>query len=250
MLEIMPETKGDTLVLRASERLTAPDYEQVFIPALETVIGRHGKARLLLFLDEGFRGWEPVALRDEAAFGLRHRNDFEKIALVGGPAWAGWGARLGNVFLEAPVRTFGPGELAEALAWVGDFPDTGGDCDGQPEYELDEDALILTVRPKGRLQKEFFRAVRKRIDPVIEAKGDLNGVIIAAASFPWWESPAALIAHLRFVRDHHRSVRKVALVSDDEFARLLSRLAARFVVAEIRRFDGEDAALQWIKERD
>lgn len=38
--------------------------------------------------------------------------------------------------------------------------------------------------------------------------------MIQAGSFPGWESFAALVSHMRFVRDHHRSIGKVAAVSD------------------------------------
>lgn len=245
MLEIMPESGGNLLVLRASARLTAPDYEQLFIPVLEKVLEHHGTARVLLYLDEDFRGWEAQALWDDAAFGLRHRRDFEKIAVVGAPSWLEWGVRLGNALLEGEARTFGGDELSEALAWVSDFPAL------QPEkplpFELDEDALILTVRPGGRLRKQDFLAVKQAIDPVIERHGRLNGIRIIAPTFPFWEDFAALVSHLEFVQDHHRRVKKVALVTGDSKFRFLSRLAAHFVQAEIRQFDDEEAAWGWLK---
>ena len=73
MLELMPESRADILVLRASERLTAVDYEEEFIPLLEKLIKQYGHARVLLYLDEDFQGWEAEALWNDAAFGLKHR---------------------------------------------------------------------------------------------------------------------------------------------------------------------------------
>jgi hypothetical protein len=245
MLELLPESRADILVLRASEKLTALDYEEEFIPLLEKLIRQYGHARVLLYLDEDFQGWEAEALWDDAAFGLRHRSDFEKIAVVGAPAWLEWGIRIGNTLLEGEARTFGPDDLSEALAWVSDFPDLRHG-DGL-EFEFDEEALILTVRPRGRLRKEDFVRIKHRIDPIIDDKGMLNGLLIVAETFPWWEDFAAMITHLEFVHDHHRKIRKVALVTRDSTFRFLSGLAGHFVQAEIRQFDGEAAARRWLK---
>jgi hypothetical protein len=35
MIEIMPETEGSVLVVKATEKLTAKDYEEVFIPKMD-----------------------------------------------------------------------------------------------------------------------------------------------------------------------------------------------------------------------
>ena len=106
--------------------------------------------------------------------------------------------------------------------------------------------MILTVRPGGRLRKEDFLRIKHRIDPVIEDKGAINGLLIVAETFPWWEDFAAMITHLDFVHDHHRKIKKVALVPRDSTFRFLSGIAGHFVQAEIRQFDNEDAAREWL----
>jgi hypothetical protein len=60
-----------------------------------------------------------------------------------------------------------------------------------------------------------------------------------------------MAAHFRFVRDHHKRIRKVAVVTDSVLGSVAERLAAHFVSAEIRRFSAGDveAAKQWIMER-
>jgi hypothetical protein len=61
-----------------------------------------------------------------------------------------------------------------------------------------------------------------------------------------------VIRHVRFVRDHHRRVRRVALASDGRPAELAPRLAEHFIKAEIRRF-GDDAleeAVAWAGARE
>ncbi len=116
------------------------------------------------------------------------------------------------------------------------------------EYNLDAAHSILYMRPKSALAEDDFVNIARAVDPHIEATGGLAGVIIEAAAFPGWESLGALVAHFRLVRDHHRHVKKVAVVSDSTLVKVIESLASHFVSADVRRFpSGEtEAAKQWI----
>ncbi len=118
MLEVMPESTGKILWLRASGKLTDEDYREVFIPRLEAVIKEWGKVRLLFHLDPDFAGWELGAMWDDLKLGLKHRSDFEKMALVGAPAWADALTKLFAHFMPGEVRTFLREHLAEAWIWL------------------------------------------------------------------------------------------------------------------------------------
>lgn len=118
MIEILSETAGNVLVVKATEMLTAEDYETVFIPAIDELIQRYGKVRVALLLGETFEGWEIGAMWDDARFGIQHRNDFEKIAVIGGPNWVEWTAKLGAYFMEGHLQTFGEAAFAEAIVWL------------------------------------------------------------------------------------------------------------------------------------
>jgi len=71
-------------------------------------------------------------------------------------------------------------------------------------YNLLKDEGILILTPTGALEESDFAAVARAIDPYIEEKGDLRGLMIEAKSFPGWNDFGAFISHLRFIRDHHR----------------------------------------------
>ena len=116
------------------------------------------------------------------------------------------------------------------------------------EHDLDTVHSILYVRPKSALAAADFAEIARTVDPHIEATGKLAWIVIEAPSFPGWEGFGAVAAHLRFVRDHHRRVRKIAVVTDSPVGKLAEHLASHFVAAEIKRFpSGEtDAARQWI----
>lgn len=118
MIVVMERSQGKVLGLKASEMVTDADYKDVLIPRLESIIKEHGKARLLFEFDEKFDGYEPTALWDDSVFGIKHKNDFEKIAVVGGPNWVEWATRMSAAFMPGAVKTFAAQEIQEAWAWL------------------------------------------------------------------------------------------------------------------------------------
>jgi hypothetical protein len=118
MIEIMPESSSSALVFRATGKLTDADYKEVLIPEIEGVINQSGKARVLLHLPGDFHGWEAHAAWDDAKFGLRHRNDFEKLAVVGGAKWMEWATKIAAYFMKGEVKTFSEAQFGDALEWV------------------------------------------------------------------------------------------------------------------------------------
>jgi hypothetical protein len=93
-------------------------------------------------------------------------------------------------------------------------------------YELDRDKGILIVRPKGALDAADFDALTREVDPYIEANGELRGLMVDAPSVPGWESFGALVGHLKFVRNHHRRIARVAVVTESPILRIAPRIAA------------------------
>jgi hypothetical protein len=116
-------------------------------------------------------------------------------------------------------------------------------------HELLRERGILVLRPEGALRAEDFAALAGAVDPYIEQHGGLKGVLVEAAAFPGWESFAALVSHVRFVRDHHRRIRRIAVVTDSAVLTAAPTIASHFVSAEVRAFDARsrDAALAWIE---
>ena len=116
------------------------------------------------------------------------------------------------------------------------------------EYHLDAGNAILHLKPNSALEKADFEELAREVDPYLAGTGDLAGLIIETPSFPGWDSPGALTAHLRFVRDHHKHIRKVALVTDSAFGSVAGNLASHFLSAEVKPFPASDVqgARQWI----
>jgi SpoIIAA-like len=104
------------------------------------------------------------------------------------------------------------------------------------DYDLDTAHSIVLVRPQSRLDKDDFVKLAKVVDRQIETSGDLAGVIIDAPSFPGWEDFGSMVSHFRFVRDHQKHVKKVAVVTDSALGDVAEHLTSHFVSAEIKHF--------------
>jgi hypothetical protein len=117
-------------------------------------------------------------------------------------------------------------------------------------HELLRDEGILILRPQGPLQASDFSSLASVVDPYIQERGRLRGIMVDTDSFPGWDSFAALSSHLRFVRDHHRLIGKIAAVSDSPVLSTVPQLAKHFVKAEIRHFNANEraTALAWLRQ--
>jgi len=118
------------------------------------------------------------------------------------------------------------------------------------EAKLFREEGVVEVLPSGALKAVDFDQLAALVDPFIEAKGELKGLMIVADRFPGWDSLGALIGHVRFVREHQKLVRRVATVSDGATLTILPLLAKHFVKADVRHFPfaERDAAMEWLKQ--
>jgi hypothetical protein len=118
------------------------------------------------------------------------------------------------------------------------------------EAKLFRDEGVVEVLPSGALRAVDFEQLAALVDPFIEANGELKGLMIVADRFPGWDDFGALVGHVRFVRDHHKLVRRIATVSDGAMLTLLPQLARHFVKAEVRHFPfaERDGAMAWLKQ--
>ncbi|QDT51964.1 hypothetical protein Pan258_60610 [Symmachiella dynata] len=117
-------------------------------------------------------------------------------------------------------------------------------------HKLLEAEGILVLTPQAPLTSDDFQGLAAEVDPYIESKGNLQGILIEAESFPGWHDFGSFVSHVQFVRNHHRHVKKIAAVSDSEFLTIAPKIASHFVQAEVRHFafGDREAAMTWLKE--
>ncbi len=112
------ERTGDLffLSLKAQGKLTHKDY-QTIIPMIDSALAevKDPKVRALIDGTE-LEGWEARAAWDDFKLGLKHGNEFEKIAIYGNKKWQSIIAKMGSWFISGEVRYFENDN--DALDWL------------------------------------------------------------------------------------------------------------------------------------
>lgn len=118
--------------------------------------------------------------------------------------------------------------------------------------ELLRDQGILIITPEGPLQQSDFETLAEIVDPFIETQGELHGLLIYTEKFPGWSDFAALLAHMKFVKDHHQHVAKIAAVTDSGFLTIMPSIVGHFVHAQVRHFvyGDKQRALEWLQSKE
>jgi hypothetical protein len=129
---------------------------------------------------------------------------------------------------------------------------TGVNDSGEKMIKITSQHHYCLLEPLGPLTSDDFKAIAQHIDPIIEGGGRLHGLMIKTRSFPGWESLGDVIEHIRFVKNHHRAIDRVALVSDTPLAHIFPAIVGHFVSAQVRQFDFDDyeAAVVWMQSTD
>lgn len=121
MIQIEHMRDDDSIIVRASGKLTAHDYETA-VPELEHAMElAEGPLRMLIRLED-FKGWEIGALWRELEFDLKYRGDLGRIAVIGDNKLEEWGTTLSAPFAKAEMRFFGTAHEDDARAWLGMSP--------------------------------------------------------------------------------------------------------------------------------
>jgi hypothetical protein len=117
-------------------------------------------------------------------------------------------------------------------------------------HQLVHDMGIFVLSPAGPLDTTDIEGFARRVDPYIEKNGNLKGMIVYIEQFSGWKNIASFASHIRFIKDHHHSVGKVATISDSRLLSGLQRFAGCFVDPEVQHFTlGEEgAAIEWLRE--
>jgi hypothetical protein len=105
------------LVLRVGGELKKSELDAVQSEFVEKTAGA-GAVKLLVLL-ENFTGWERGEQWGDTYFFFSHRDDFEKIAVVGDARWeAQVLAFTGAGLRKGPVKIFPETGESEARAWL------------------------------------------------------------------------------------------------------------------------------------
>ncbi|MCP5458338.1 MAG: STAS/SEC14 domain-containing protein [Gammaproteobacteria bacterium] len=119
-LSIGIERSGNVffLSLKAVGKLTHEDYKTI-TPIIDSALSAVKEPKVkALFDGTELEGWEARAAWDDFKLGLKHGNEFVKIALYGNKRWQEIAAKIGSWFISGEAKYFENEE--DALAWLRD----------------------------------------------------------------------------------------------------------------------------------
>lgn len=242
MLETIKDLPSEIWGIRAKGKVSKDDYDQVVLPHLEEARREGRRVRFLYQLGPEFLGFTPGAAWEDARVGLRYLRLFERCAVVTDIDWVSAGVRGLATLMPCPVKVLGNAAFQEAVDWL------MSPREASVTYRMLPERGVLLVEPHGKLRADDFDALDAAADTWIEsADTSLRGVVIHARQFPGWENLGSLLRHVRFVRDHHRKIRRVALAVDGTVAQIVPALVDHFVEAEVKQFGADDLepAIVW-----
>lgn len=117
------------------------------------------------------------------------------------------------------------------------------------QIAIDTRENIAVVTPEGRISADHIKDVASKLDAYINETDRVPNLVLHAKSVPFWADFDALKQHMKLIKDHHKLIRKVAIVSDTKLLWLARSIVDHFVAANVRRFneDSIDDAIAWAK---
>jgi hypothetical protein len=246
MLEPIHDLPSGVWGLRATGKVSRSDYEQVVRPALDEARREGRRLRFVYHLGPAFEAFTPGGAWEDARIGLQYMRLFERCAIVTDVDWLRTATKALAPVMPCPVKVFSNAEWDQAIAWA------SAPMESSIDYRILADRGVLVIEPRGALRTEDFDALSATVDAWLESTDQpLRGIVVHARTFPGWENLGSFLRHVRFVRDHHRRVKRVALSTDTALAGIASSLVDHFTEATVKRYDYEDfeCAIDWAADR-
>lgn len=108
--------KNFFLYLKAIGKLTHEDYKTI-TPMIDSALSNIKDPQICTLVDATeLEGWEARAAWDDFKLGLKHGNEFKRIAIFGNKKWQQTAAKIGSWFISGEVKFFD--NEADAMIWL------------------------------------------------------------------------------------------------------------------------------------
>jgi len=234
------------LGFEAIGEITGEDYENIIVPNINEKLKYYSKIGFLYYIGDNFEKFEAKAILDDTKIGFKHMRAFERIAVVTDLGWVINGMHMFHFIFPGKIKLFKNSELKAAKEWVSQTPVLKQGL----QASIDDVKGVMYFKPLGEITSEDFEYLGMLMDPYIERKKDLKGLVIDASLFTGYESFDAFITHFKFVRGHQKHVEKLAILTDSDLVIFGEKLGSVFINAEIKRFkvSDKDKAFEWVEK--
>lgn len=117
---------------------------------------------------------------------------------------------------------------------------------------IHDEQNVISIMPVGKVSEAEFDALANTINRYINERDQVPGLVIEARHLPHWDSFSAFLRHMKFIKNHHKVVKKVAIVGDGHTLQILPSLVDHFVSAKLRHYRAEQVAdaIAWAAAAD
>lgn len=116
MIKQLDDLPPGVVGFEANRRLSATDYGDVVLPALDGAF-KSGEVRFLIVISD-FEGMTGGALWQDLKVGVEHLRGWKRIALVTDIDWMTHATHLFGWMTPGETKTFSLDQRQEAIAWV------------------------------------------------------------------------------------------------------------------------------------
>jgi len=242
MIELIKGLPDNVVRVKVSGTVSSEDYEKVLIPEVKKKLEKYDKISVLYQVDSDFDKYEFSALLDDSKLGLGNFFSWDRIAVVTDKRWIGDGAKVFGFMMPAKVNVFSTNELNAAKDWISEKREG-------MEISTYADTNIVMLEPHDPMTKSDFERAEKMIDLYIQSHGELHGLIIHTKVFPGWDSAGSFMAHMNFIKKHHKYIRGLAFATDSKLIDITESIGSYIVDMEVKSFgyDEVGAAKAWIQ---
>ncbi len=119
-LTLISDLPATVVGVEAHEKVTAEDYENVLVPAVQAAeaASGNGKVRVLFVVGLDSRGFTTGGVWEAAKLALRRRHHWDRVAVVGDGVWVRRAIQGLGWAMPGEVRAYALDELEDAQAWV------------------------------------------------------------------------------------------------------------------------------------
>lgn len=117
MIEIIKDLPSGVVGIASRGKISKEEYADIVIPAIQSELRNHDKVNILFLMDD-HAGMDMSALWQDFSFGIKHWNDFDRIAFVSDVGWVRNMATAFGWMVPADIKMFHGDEVNKARAWV------------------------------------------------------------------------------------------------------------------------------------
>ena len=113
---------------------------------------------------------------------------------------------------------------------------------------IEHEEKLTVVGVFGEFNVGDYRKFEEEVGAQLKAQGRLNLLIDLTGMLKYTVDVA--LEDIRFAREHAKDIGRIAIISGEDLVAWMALLTSLFVDTEIKVFDSEEQAREWLSESD